>query len=695
MSRSLVHLSAAGAVAVAAVGLTSFAGWVLDSEWLKAFLSPGITIKTNASIALSCSGLSLLLLLPEGAPRPQRIAGAVLAGIVLAIGALTLTEHVVGWNLGIDERVFSEAPGAFATASPNRMGPPASACFTLLGLALLLLDRPAGRVRFPSQYLALPAILLALLPILGYAYGVQQLYGVARLTGIAAHTALALLVLGLSVLAARPVRSVAALLCREDAAGALARRLLLPALIVPFGVGLIVTAGTARRSYEPAFAVSVMALALMAAMSVLIWWTGRHLGRTAEERHRAEEALRESEAKYRSLAESMRVAKLSAERAQATAEEANSAKDQFLAVLSHELRTPLSPVLTGISLLETESDLSEPGRRVLDVLRRNVELESCLIDDLLDLTRITRGKVELDKRQIELCTILDRAVEVCHPDMEARRLRFDMDYGPGPYIVNADAARLQQVFWNLLKNAIKFTPPGGCVGIRCRPNDGQVIVEVHDSGIGIEPSALSSIFDAFAQAPRSVTRQFGGLGLGLTISKALVDLHDGNIEARSEGPNRGATFSVRVPMIAFGARAAAPGVAGAGARRPAGGRKLRVLLVEDHGDTLDMLVTLLTLEGHVVVTARHVATALETLTREGPFDLIVSDLGLPDRSGTDLMREMRSRGDATPGIALSGYGQESDLEQSRAAGFAAHLVKPADPRSLLEAMHRVVGESAP
>jgi two-component system CheB/CheR fusion protein len=384
-------------------------------------------------------------------------------------------------------------------------------------------------------------------------------------------------------------------------------------------------------------------------------------------------------------------AKLSAERAKGAAEEASSAKDHFLAVLSHELRTPLTPVLTGISLLERDGTLSEDGRRFLEVIRRNVQLESRLIDDLLDLTRITRGKVELDKQLIELCMVIERAVEVCRPDIEARRLHFGIDYGPRPYVLYADAARLQQVFWNLLKNAIKFTPHDGCVGVRCRPEDGHVIVEVNDSGVGIEPSALGSIFDAFTQAQRSMTRQFGGLGLGLTISRNLAEMHGGSIDARSEGPGKGASFRVRLPMVSYGAETTRPAARSASRPEKPARKGLRVLLVEDHGDTADTMVTMLELAGYEVATAADVATALERLARER-FDLLISDLGLPDRSGLDLVRELRSRGDALPAIALSGYGQESDIEQSRTAGFDTHLVKPVEPRRLLEAMEKVAAK---
>jgi len=317
------------------------------------------------------------------------------------------------------------------------------------------------------------------------------------------------------------------------------------------------------------------------------------------------------------------------------------------------------------------------------MVRRNVELEARLIDDLLDVSRISRGKIELSRSPVELCKVIDRAVEVCKRDIEARRLHFGVDMGPAaPYWVEADAPRLQQVFWNLLKNAIKFTPHGGCVGIRCRPNGTHVVIEVNDSGIGIEPAALTRVFDAFEQVEQSITRQFGGLGLGLAISKALVEMHGGTIAAHSEGRDKGSTFRVRLPLTTPAVR---PEATPPAARPPRVVRPLRILLVEDHGVTAKMMQMVLTSDGHTVESAGDVATALE-LAGQHAFDLLMSDLGLPDGSGHDLMRELRQRGHKFPGIALSGYGQEEDIQRSYQAGFVAHLTKPASREAVLEAV---------
>jgi len=392
----------------------------------------------------------------------------------------------------------------------------------------------------------------------------------------------------------------------------------------------------------------------------------------------------------------LKAATLSAEQAKAAAESASKAKDHFLAVLSHELRNPLNPVLATVSMLQQDSRFDADTREQLEVIRRNAELEARLIDDLLDVTRIERGKVELDRQPLELGTIIKRAVEVCLPDIQARNLEFGVDAPDGPYWVDADAARMQQVFWNLLKNSVKFTPEGGCVGIRCRRDNGVVVVEVNDSGVGIEAEALGRLFNAFVQAERSTTRQFGGLGLGLAISKNIVEMHGGSIHAHSHGKGKGATFTVKLPLLpAQPASDLANVPSAAAAPAPsAPPPKLRILLVEDHGDTARIMHRLLSSGGHDVQHAADVATGLRLAT-EQPFDLLLSDLGLPDGSGLDLMRALRGRGLTLPGIALSGFGQETDLQQSRAAGFAAHLLKPVNLPRLEEAIAKITGDGAP
>jgi signal transduction histidine kinase/CheY-like chemotaxis protein len=366
------------------------------------------------------------------------------------------------------------------------------------------------------------------------------------------------------------------------------------------------------------------------------------------------------------------------EKARIEAEAANDAKDQFLAVLSHELRTPLTPVLALAAALEADPSLSDETREDATMIRRNIELEARLIDDLLDITRIRKGKLELTRETVDVATLVEHVARICHPDAAAKDIRVRMLLPRVRRSVHADPARLQQILWNLLKNAIKFTPQQGHITIACSDGeDGQVQVDVIDSGIGIEPDVLPRIFNAFEQGGSTITRTFGGVGLGLAISKALADAHGGALSAASEGPGHGACFTLT--LTALPAEASIAPASGTG--HPAM-RSLRILLVEDHADTMRVMKRLLTNIGHTLKTASSVEAALE-LADAHRFDLVVSDIGLPDGTGLELMQQLRARHQLR-GIAMSGYGMEEDIRRSLAAGFERHLTKPVNV-DLLEA----------
>lgn len=380
-------------------------------------------------------------------------------------------------------------------------------------------------------------------------------------------------------------------------------------------------------------------------------------------------------------------------RAWAAAQAMNEAKDRFLATLSHELRTPLTPVLAVLSNLEAGERLPADLRGDMAMMRRNIELEARLIDDLLDLTRISRGKLELQSQEVDLRQVVEHAIQTsCGEEVAAGRLKIVADLVEG-HRMWADAPRLTQVFWNLLNNAVKFTPEGGTVYVRSWSDaPGWLTVEVSDTGIGIDPEFLSRIFDAFEQGEPGTTRRFGGLGLGLAISKTIAELHGGSLSARSDGLGHGAAFQVRLPLI--------PVPQGAGAlasdARPmdaAGPQSLNILLVEDHADTAAAMADLLRDLGHEVTVAGSVSDGLAAAAKiqggggDG-IDLVLSDLGLPDASGLDLMRELSHRY-GLKGIALSGYGMEEDLRRSREAGFEKHLTKPINFQSLQAVLREV------
>ena len=398
-----------------------------------------------------------------------------------------------------------------------------------------------------------------------------------------------------------------------------------------------------------------------------------------------ERAIRYSIQQKKSEQQRIRLFMEQAARAEAVAE--NRAKDQFLAVLSHELRTPLTAVLLGVGSLEQEEDLPQRARELVAILKRNVELEARLIDDLLDLTRITRGKLELRREVVDLHEQINHAVRCCcATDIHEKSLNVTADTAAAEFHIWGDPARVQQVLWNLIKNAVKFTPPGGRIDIRTgNAPEGRVFVEVQDTGIGIRPEALPRIFTAFEQTGRSITRQFGGLGLGLAICRALVELHGGSIAAQSAGAGQGATFRIELPVSAPLPQADIETPAGPTAEERAANR---ILLVEDHVDTAALMQRLLRRRGYDVHTAHTAADALRAAAG-GTFQIMISDIGLPDGSGLDLMRQLDARTNVR-GIALSGYGMEEDVERSRAAGFCEHLTKPINLSDLEAAINRVI-----
>jgi PAS domain S-box-containing protein len=363
---------------------------------------------------------------------------------------------------------------------------------------------------------------------------------------------------------------------------------------------------------------------------------------------------------------------------------ASRAKDEFLAALSHELRTPLTPVLMSAAALESDPALPSNVRDQLGMMRRNIELEARLIDDLLDITRISNGKLSLVQVPVDAHKLIEQTAEIVRSDGFAKEVQIGFRLDAPRHYVMADPARLQQVLWNLIKNALKFTPSGGCVTVTTYEDDEQrLVVSVEDTGIGIEQCDLARIFNAFEQIELPGQHRTQGLGLGLAISKAIVEMHDGTIQAESEGPGRGAIFRVTLATIAE--PAAVEKAQFPDATTP---RSLRLLVVDDHEPTLSILAELLTLDGHQVTSASSTREARNAVAR-ADFDVLISDLGLPDGSGLDLMREFREER-RIAGIALSGYGSEEDLRSSREAGFAAHLVKPVVVDQLRRTIRAVV-----
>ncbi|MFO0234491.1 MAG: chemotaxis protein CheB [Burkholderiales bacterium] len=371
---------------------------------------------------------------------------------------------------------------------------------------------------------------------------------------------------------------------------------------------------------------------------------------------------------------------------------ADRRKDEYLAMLAHELRNPLAPIRNAVAIISRFGPPDPQAAWAVRVIERQSDALARLLDDLLDVARISRGKTQLERVPVELSLLVERALEISRTAIAARHLSLDVATNPEALFVEGDQLRLTQVLSNLLNNAAKYTDDGGHIRIAVRREAGEGVIEVADDGVGIAPDVLPRVFDLFAQADTSLDRSKGGLGLGLTLVRQLVTLHGGRVEARSEGLGRGSSFIVRLPLIPApeAAPLAAPLVS---TTAPVGSR--RVLVVDDHVDAAESLALVLRASGHSVWVAFDGETALARATQVRP-DVVVLDIGLPAEDGYSIARALRSRR-ATAGVtlvALTGYGQPEDVAKALEAGFAHHLVKPVDPERVL-AIVAGIGASAP
>jgi CheY-like chemotaxis protein/nitrogen-specific signal transduction histidine kinase len=370
------------------------------------------------------------------------------------------------------------------------------------------------------------------------------------------------------------------------------------------------------------------------------------------------------------------------------AQAANRAKDEFLATLSHELRTPLNAILGWARLLSTGQLDAATSKRAIEIIDRNSQLQARLIEDLLDISRIITGKLRLEFRAVELRSVIEGALDAVRPAAEARR-----------DAILCDPGRLQQVIWNLLSNAIKFTPPDGSVTLTTARSNGNVVITVRDTGMGIDPDFLPHVFDRFRQQDPATTRSHGGLGLGLSIVRHLVELHGGTVDAASDGTGRGARFTVSVPLAPIRADQVVavtddardslsdlPSIAG-----------LTVLVVDNEPDARDLIAAILSARGARVSTAGSAAEALQGVARERP-DVILSDISMPGEDGYELIRKLRkleNGGPPIPAAALTAFATASDRGRALLAGYQAHIPKPVEASELAAVVAALAGRTMP
>jgi PAS domain S-box-containing protein len=769
--RRIVTVVAVYALIAASVTLL---GWQAHILGLADWIGSGITQKPNNAIAVILCALALLLLGHDsGASSLPRI----LAAMAALIGGLTLLEHIVGINLGIDTLLFDELPGERATTSPGRMGPIPALSFLAIGAGIFLstLDTRYGKLAYR---LALVVLILNSIPLLGYIYGSDFLYALPHSTGTAFPTATQLIALSIGVMALIRVHGIVEILMRNDAGGMLLRRLLLPVILLPLLLGWLRLRGEELGYYDGEFGTATLTLLLVVllcyvagksakvisntsaiiseqgerlrttlasigdgviatdhngrvtminpvAESLTGWTSSEAIGQSLsaifriinEESRREVEnpALRamrdgivqglgnhtilcEKDGTERPIDDSAAPIQLKdgeiigsvltfrdvtekrlAEQALGNAERR---KDEFLATLAHELRNPLAPIRTSLHILKKpEADLALK-ERMLQIMERQILHMVRLIDDLLEVSRITRGMIELRRETVALASVVGNAVETTMPIFNSAGVELTIDLRDETVLLDADPVRITQVLVNLLNNAAKYTPHGGQVRLNARRDGPFAEISVRDTGVGIPPGMLNRVFDLFTRmdSARSHTQ---GLGIGLALVKNLVQMHGGSVEARSEGPGRGSEFLVRVPL------------SDSEVKQQDMGHDVhlnpphrRILVVDDNRDAADSLAVFLRMEGAEVVVVYDGTSALKAMHTFKP-EIVLLDIGMPVMDGYAVAEEVRRdpHFESMVLIAMTGWGQQEDRYRSKAAGFDAHLVKPPDPPTLLRLLN--------
>jgi signal transduction histidine kinase len=651
-------------------GLLSFAGWALDVPRLTDWQGNGISIQPNASLLAAAASAAVLLIVAG-----RSAAAAFAATAVAVIGALTLFENVSGLALGIDELLlFDREWGSGGTTAPGRMGSPASLAWAIVGASLMALTgRFGASARRYAPWAAVLPLAISAFAMLGYLYGSSLLYTIPGITAIALQTATFIFTASIATIACAPTGPMK-LFASPGPAGIAARRLLPFVVLVPVLTGGLRLAGERAGLYDTAFGVALHNLVEITLLLTLLGWTGQAIARHSSARERAE-------AERRKLLVLEQEARREAER-QATI------RDEFLATLSHELRTPLNAILGWAQIAQADLGDGERIRQAVGVIERNARLQAQMIADLLDMSRILAGNMRLQVQPVDLVAVVNAALEAVQPAADAKSIEIQSVVEPIGDTVHGDPARLQQVVWNLLANAIKFTPRDGHVHIVVARADSHVEIRVSDTGEGIAAEFLPKVFERFRQADASAARMHGGLGLGLAVVKQLVELHGGKVAAASDGLGRGSMFTVELPVAIVQPPADRPRVHPLAAATPHGADSLprldglSILVVDDERDSLQLVARLFESRGAAVTTATSADEAL-TLATARDFDVIVSDIGMPGRDGYELIKDCRARGVTTPAVALTAYARSEDRTKALSSGYQSHVAKPVEVTELL------------
>ncbi len=588
--------------------------------------------------------------------------------------------------------MFGRTWGRTGVLSPGRMGPPGALSWTLLGVGIFLAGHPRSR-RLAAIIPLLPGG-LASLALIGYVYGAATLYSLPTSTVIALQTATFILAASVGLMLSIPEHGIARLLSDERPAGILARRAGPAFIAIPLFLGLLSVAATRNELADPVLLSALRTLLELVLVTTLLVWTGRAINIEARRREETQSELLQSERRLVEALEDMsqrRAAFLEREvAARAELERAARLKDDFLATVSHELRTPLNAVIGWANILADDALDPAKARRAAEIIERNAKAQAQLVTDLLDTSQIISGKLHLEVAPVDMGAIVTNALDSIEPSAQTKRVAIERDIQPLSLPTFGDVGRLQQVVWNLISNAIKFTPAGGRVRVSLVEREAHVELCVMDTGVGIAAEFLPHVFDRFRQADGSTSRSHGGLGLGLAIVKQLIELHGGKVFVESEGKGRGASFIVELPSGAPTSSSRSHASAVDSARSLLHG--VRVLVVEDDYDALTLVGRILEESGAVVSSAASADEALEIL-RDQLLDIVVSDIGMPGTDGYELIAAVREKGITIPAVALTAFVRAEDRARALAAGFQAHLPKPLQAPELVSLLASLVESS--
>ena len=637
--RWLRRLSAALGLCAFIAGTISFSGWALDIPRLTDWINDGISIQPNTTVLIALAGMAVIFL-----QYNYRRCSMALGAFVALGGALNLLQYMVDADFGFNHQLlFGRQWGYEGTMAPGRFGPPASIAFVLIGSSLVLLGVRNISLHRIVPALALLVVLLTMFSLLGYLFDARNFYAIPWLSAIALPSSIMLMALAISVIMSVPQHQPMLLLCERSSAGSMARTVL-PILIVMIPTFLwLRVKGYEMELFDLGTSRALGSAILMIGMTALMW-----------------------------------IALLALRRREQRERETDVRKDEFLATLAHELRNPLAPIGNATAMLKLAQHNAEMTARATGMIERQLTHLVRLVDDLLDVSRINTGKLGLRRAHTELAPVIHQAVETCGPLAESSHQEIIVTQPAKSIYLDADPIRITQVVSNLLNNACKFSGRNGQINLSVSLHDDHVLIAIKDSGIGIPSDKLSTIFEMFSQLDQSLERPQSGLGIGLSLAKRLIELHGGNIEARSEGIGKGSEFIIRLPL----AIKQTPLQEIEGLQDPNASK--RILIVDDNQDSAKSLAEVLQLSGHETFVVHDGEAAVTAAETQRP-DAILLDIGLPKLNGYEACRRIReNQGEENMlVIALTGWGQAEDRRKSAEAGFDGHLVKPVNLAELM------------